>query len=425
MKYEDLTEPEKYKYTTIQSCIQGDLTNEEAAELLNLKKRQVQRMKREVEANGIQGIRHGLKDKVSNNRLPIKIENQVVKFLKQKKHRDFGPTFAGEKLAETKNISLGADTVRAVMIRNDLWKSNKERTKAIYRHYREPMAKYGELIQFDGSYHDWNEDGQEECLLLAIDDATSGIPHAIFADNEGVSAVFHFFWHYVEQFGRPVALYLDKFSTYKVNHKSAEDNHELMTQFERAMKELDIKIISAHSPQAKGRVERSFGTHQDRLVKGLRLSATTTRTDMNHFLQETYLPKHNEQFARPPKVRGDAHRSLTKEQRDRLPAIFAKQYNRLVRNDFTVQWQNQWFQLSEVQKITVFRKDTILIEERLDGTIHLRKKGIYLDFTKLTTRPKANRRTKQTALTGEPYKPAKDHPWRRQKFGKSKFFSTD
>ncbi|HMO77808.1 MAG TPA: ISNCY family transposase [Candidatus Paceibacterota bacterium] len=425
MKYEDLTEPEKYKYTTIQSCIQGDLTNEEAAELLNIKKRQVQRMKREVEANGIQGIRHGLKDKVSNNRLPTKTEKQIVNFLNQKKHRDFGPTFAGEQLAEIKNIALGADTIRAIMIRNNLWKPKPERTKAVYRHCREPMAKYGELIQFDGSYHDWNEDGQEECLLLAIDDATSSIPHAAFADNEGVNAVFRFFWDYVEQFGRPVALYLDKFSTYKVNHKNAEDNHELMTQFERAMKELDIKIINAHSPQAKGRVERSFGTHQDRLVKGLRLSAMTTRTDMNHFLQETYLPKHNEQFARPPKVRGDAHRPLTKEQRDRLPAIFAKHYNRLVRNDFTVQWQNQWFQLSEIQKITVFRKDTILIEERLDGTIHLRKKEIYLDFTKLTARPKANRRTKQTALTREPHRPAKDHPWRRQKFGKTKFSSTD
>lgn len=203
------------------------------------------------------------------------------------------------------------------------------------------MAQYGELIQFDGSYHDWNEDGEEECLLAAIDDATSVLPYAVLEDNEGVVAVFRFWWHYVVNIGRPVAIYLDKFSTYKVNHQHAEDNHELMTQFTRAMKELDIKIINAHSPQAKGRVERSFGTHQDRLVKEFRLAGTKTRSDMNTFLHATYLPKHNEQFARPPKQPGDAHRPLTNTQKDRLPSIFSKHYTRVVRNDFTVQWNNR------------------------------------------------------------------------------------
>ena len=231
----------------------GDITNDEAAQRLGLKKRQIQRLKRTVETDGIEGIRHHLKDTVSNHKLQSTTETQVVQFLNEKKHRDFGPTFAQEKLMEVKNISLGVDTVRAVMIRNDLWKPKKERTKSVYRHCREPMAQYGQLIQFDGSYHDWNEDGHEECLLLAIDDATSSIPQAVFEDNEGVTAVFRFWWHYVECIGRPIALYLDKFSTYKINHKNAEDNHELMTQFERAMRELDIKpFVLTHHRQKVG-----------------------------------------------------------------------------------------------------------------------------------------------------------------------------
>ena len=413
MLYEHLSDTEKYKYTTISSCIQGDITNDEAARRLGIKKRQVQRLKRSVETNGIEGIRHSLKDKVSNNRLSIKTEKQIIQFLNQKSHRDFGPTFIQEKLMEVKSISLGVDTVRAVMIRNDLWKPKKERTKSVYRHCREPMAQYGELIQFDGSYHDWNEDGHEECLLLAIDDATSSIPLAVFEDNEGVTAVFRFWWHYVEHIGRPIAIYLDKFSTYKINHKNAEDNHELMTQFERAMRELDIKLICAHSPQAKGRVERSFGTHQDRLVKELRLNITTTRDAMNTFLKTTYLNKHNELFARQPKTAGDAHRPLTQSQKDRLPAIFSRHYTRIVHNDFTVQWNNRWFQLIETQPTTIYRKDDILIEEHLDGTIHLRKKDSYLNFTELSNRPKPSRRTKQTALTRQSHKPAANHPWRK------------
>jgi len=413
MKYEELNEEEKYKYTTIQSCIQRDITNEEASRRLGLQKRQVQNLKRAVEENGIDGIRHGLKYRTSNHKIKPTIEQKVVTFLKQKRHQDFGPTFAQEQLAKSQQVTVGVDTVRAIMIRNNLWKPKKERTKVVYRHCREPMAQYGELIQFDGSYHDWNEDGHEECLLLAIDDATSSITHAVFEDNEGVDAVFRFWWHYVENIGRPVAIYLDKFSTYKVNHKSAEDNHSLMTQFERAMKELDIKIINAHSPQAKGRVERSFGTHQDRLVKEFRLANQKTCSDMNNFLRTTYLPKHNERFARPPKIGGNAHRPLTNIQKDRLMSIFSKQHFRVVRNDFTVQWNNRWFQLEETQPTTVYRQDNILIEERLDGTIHLRKEDVYLGYTELLKRPDPNRRTKQTALTRVPRKPSPDHPWRR------------
>jgi hypothetical protein len=413
MKYEELNEAEKYKYTTIQSCIQRDITNEEASRRLGLQKRQVQNLKRSVEKHGIDGIRHGLKDKTSNHKIRTTIEQTVVTFLKQKRHQDFGPTFAQEQLAKSQQVTVGVDTVRAIMIRNNLWKPKKERTKAVYRHCREPMAQYGELVQFDGSYHDWNEDGHEECLLLAIDDATSSIIHAVFEANEGVDAVFRFWWHYVDNIGRPMAIYLDKFSTYKVNHKSAEDNHSLMTQFERAMKELDIKIINAHSPQAKGRVERSFGTHQDRLVKEFRLAEQKTHSEMNNFLQTTYLPKHNEQFARSPKIGGDSHRPLTNIQKDRLMSIFSKQHFRIVRNDFTVQWNNRWFQLEETQPTTVYRQDNILIEERLDGTIHLRKGDVYLHYAELSKRPKPNRRTKQTALTRVPHKPSPDHPWRR------------
>jgi hypothetical protein len=279
------------------------------------------------------------------------------------------------------------------------------------------MSRYGELIQYDGCYHDWNEDGEEECLLSAVDDATSTVTKMVFADHEGIVPTFRFWWSYLEHYGRPVAIYLDKFSTYKVNHKQAEDNHELLSQFERAMEELNIRLIHAHSPEAKGRVERGFRTHQDRLVKELRLAKQKTVTDMNHFLETVYLPKHNSTFGREPNNPEDAHRPLTDALNKKLPSIFSKQYRRVVKRDFTIQWDGRWFQLLNGQSTTVYKGDEVIIEERLDDAIHIRhtrSEDAYLTYVEIPSRLKQVRRPptvlerKSTA-----HKPAPNHPWRR------------
>ena len=408
-----LAPEDRERYDTIRSCINGDLTNAEAAARLHLKIRQVQKLKLAVKTTGEQGVIHGNRSRVPWNATGANTTKSIVVFLKKKNHRDFGPTFAMEQLEKQKDIALSRETVRSIMIKQELWKSRPRTGSAIHRAWRERKSMYGELVQFDGSYHRWFENTEKHCLLAAIDDAT-GTVSAVFEDNEGVHAVFRFWWRYVGTRGLPGAIYLDKFSTYKVNHESAVDNEELMTQFTRAMRELDVRVINANSPEAKGRVERLFGTLQDRLVKELRLDGSRDRETANRFLDSTYLPDHNKRFGVPAREKGNAHRPLTKEQRKRLPSIFSVQSKRVVTNDFTIQFKSRWYQLSAQQPIAVYRADIVTIEERLDGTTHMRLRDTYLSFTLINkleraTRPRVTALTKQTLQ----WKPPADHPWRR------------
>ena len=221
----------------------------------------------------------------------------------------------------------------------------------------------------------------------------------------------------MEAYGRPVAIYLDKFSTYKVNHKNAVDNPEFMTQFERAMKELDVRVICANSPQAKGRIERSFGTLQDRMVKEMRLADIKTRNAGNKYIREHYMPDHNKRFSVPAKSTIDAHRPLSDDLRNRLSSIFSIQSKRKVNNDYTIQFKNKWFQLEATQDIAVYKRDEVIVEERLDSTLHVRMKNVYLKYHELPERPKPLN-VPVVALTKQKpdWKPPLNHPWRRNNF---------
>lgn len=411
-----LTDREQERFDVIRSCIDGDITNKEATVRLGLKRRQVQMLKRAVEKNGIKGVIHGSKGQAPPNATQDVIIEEVEEFFEQKKHQDFGPTFAQEKLADL-GIVMNRETLRLMMIKKKIWKPHLRRGPAIIREWRERKECFGELVQFDGSYHDWFENGDEECLLAVIDDATGRIIEAVFEDNEGVHAVFRFWLAYVEAYGRPRAIYLDKFSTYKVNHKNAVDNKEFITQFERAMAELDIKVICANSPEAKGRVERLFGTLQDRMVKEMRLVDIKIREHANQFVREKYLPDHNRRFSVPARNANDMHRPLSSEMRSKLSSIFSLQSRRKVGNDYTVQFKSQWLQLEAQQKTVVYKRDTVIIEERLDETIHIRLKKIYLTYRMLPTRPKPTDVPLIALTTRKPTrKPPKDHPWRKFNF---------
>lgn len=411
-----LTEEEQDRYDIIKSCIDGDITNKEAGIRLGLKIRQVQMVKRAVEKDGVKGVIHKLKGRISNNTTVDVIEDEVTTFFKQKKHMDFGPTFAQEKLAGL-GIVMNTETLRLIMIRKNIWKPQPRRGPQVVREWRERKDMFGELVQFDGSYHDWFENGREECLLAAIDDATGKIVKALFENNEGVHAVFRFWWAYVEVYGRPVAIYLDKFSTYKVNHKNAVDNTEFITQFQRAMNELGIRVICANSPEAKGRVERLFGTLQDRMVKEMRLVDIKTDDKANVFICEKYIPDHNKKFSVLAKNTNDAHRPLTNELIARLSSIFSIQSKRKVNNDYTVQFKTKWYQLEAQQKTTVYKRDEVIVEERLDNTIHIRLKDIYLEYRILPERPKPTY-VPVVALTSQKptRKPSMNHPWRKFNF---------
>jgi hypothetical protein len=227
-----------------------------------------------------------------------------------------------------------------------------------------------------------------------------------------VIAVFLFWLEYFIKNGLPISVYLDKFSTYKINHPSAVDNKDLITQFQRAMNQVGVKLISAHSPEAKGRVERIFETLQDRLVKELRLAGISTIAEANEFLK-TYIPKFNEQFAVVPKNKADLHRKVNKELKTKLPQIFSVQSQRRVNNDYTILFKNKFLQLAEVQPVTVFKKDTVTVEEHLNGEIKISCKDHYLNYLVLPERPKKVINVPVAAITSHSsgYIPPKNHPW--------------
>ena len=317
---------------------------------------------------------------------------------------------------EIDKINLGVTTIRKLMIKKEFWKPKARKQNQQHREWRERKECYGEMEQFDGSYHKWFEErGEEVCLLASIDDATGKLTKLKFGTSESIVEVFDFWKDYITVHGKPISIYLDKYSTYKINHKNAKDNSEMMTQFQRAVQDLDINLITAHSPQAKGRVERLFETLQDRLVKELRLNNISDIETANRFLEKTYIPDFNKKFSVVPTKDTDLHKPLTKHNQENLDKIFSIQSKRLVKNDFTIQFKNIWSQLDEIQPTTIYRKDEVLVEERLNGSIHLSKKDKYLNFKKLPARPEKIKAV-LAAITPRkaPYVPSANNPWKRQ-----------
>jgi transposase-like protein len=301
---------------------------------------------------------------------------------------DYGPTFASEKLATSHRLKRDPKTIRQIMIEQKLWQPKKKKNGSEYRAWRQRKANYGEMVQFDGSYEHWFENRAPQCCLLAaIDDATGRIIRAKFNQHEGVFPVFDFWLEYLEKHGKPRSIYLDKFSTYKMNQRVALENHDLKTQFERATAQLQIETISAHSPQAKGRVERLFGTLQDRLIKELRLSNISTLAAANEFLAKVFIPQFNTKFSVKPLSETNLHGQLALTERKQLKSIFSRQTERTIQNDFTLSFKNQWYQLTKEQPATVCKKDKIIVEEHIDGCIQIRLRGKYLNYQLLPVRP--------------------------------------
>jgi len=416
-----LSNEEQQRLDITKAAIQRKITNGQAAKMLGISPRQIKRLKKAVKTEGDEAIIHKLKRRRSNHCIDSSIKENLLKKIKDTYH-DFKPGFATEKLQEQYGIDVTSQTIRVWMIEEGLWKRHKQQKTGEYRSWRPRKEYLGELQQFDGSYHHWFEnrllgkygESIEVCLLAAIDDATGKINRAEFAQNEGVHAVFTFWKAYVEEIGKPVGIYLDALSTYKINHKNAVDNKELMTQFERANRELSIQLITAHSPQAKGRVEKLFGTLQDRLVKEMRLACINTLHAGNKFLKEVFLPKFNNTFTVVPAKDGNVHKALSEIDKKNLNRIFSVQSRRRVNNDFTIQFKNNWYQLTELQPTTVRAKDRIIVEEWLDATIHFSLREKYLNYTILPERPKKIKQLPLILTTHKlNWKPPLNHPWRQ------------
>lgn len=374
-----------------------------------------------MQRSGASAVVHKLKGKLGNHHIDEQIKEKLIKNIRLK-YPDFKPKFATEKLQEEYQVDITSQTIRVWMSEDGLWKPHKQK-KPEYHVWRQRKEYFGELEQFDGSYHLWFErrlldelsNPVEVCLLAAIDDATGKITHAYFDFNEGVIPVFNFWMEYVLTTGKPLGIYLDKFSTYKINHKSAVDNSELMTQFQKAMKILGIEVINANSPQAKGRVERLFGTLQDRLVKELRLNNISSIIEANLFLKE-FIPKFNAKFSVVPAKEGDVHREITQKEKRSLKSIFSIKSTRRVNSDFTIQFKNHFYQLEEIQPTTIRPKEKVLVEEYLDGTIHFSFREHYLKCFILPEKPKKISR-QPVILTNHHlnWTPPPNHPWRQYK----------
>ena len=417
-----LSPDEQYKLGIVRSAISGKTTNCEAAKILNVSERHIKRLKASFRRYGEAAMVHRLKNRISNNSFPLTFKERVLSLVKEK-YPDFGPSFASEKLAEEDGLKINPETLRLWMIKEGFWKFHKKK-KTKYFSFRERKEYFGELIQFDGSYHRWFEDRLldgdgypvEVCLLAGIDDATGQVS-AKFDMNEGVFAVFGFWREYLKKNGKPLGIYLDKYSTYKINHKNALDNSDLLTQFEKVLKVLDINMITANSPQAKGRVERLFGTLQDRLVKELRLNGINTLESGNKFLEKVFIPKFNKQFSVIPVKKGNVHRSLQTKEIRSLNSIFSVKSIRRVNNDFTIQFKNRFYQLEKIQPTTIRPGQEVQIEEWLDKKIKFSFRGKYLKYFVLHKRPERVK-SMPLILTNHKtnWKPPLNHPWRKWKY---------
>ena len=400
----------------IHQVLQHTLTWPQAGAQLARSVRQIGRLCARVRTDGHQGILHRLRGRPSNHQLPAGRLARALALVKRH-YPDFGPTFAAEKLRERHRLVVSPWTLRQGMIRAGLWKPRRQ--PVTHRAWRPRRACVGELVQLDGSDHAWFETRAPRCvLLLYIDDATSRLLDGEFVAVEDTVTLLRTTQTYLKRYGRPVAFYVDKDSIYKVNRQASIEEQlqdaAPLTQFTRAMTELGIEVIAAHSPQAKGRVERSFDTHQDRLVKELRLAGIRDMVTANHFLRTRYFPAHNRHYAVEPANLTDAHRPLLPTHD--LDAILSVQTTRTVEHDFTVRLQNRFFQLGSDQPVRVRPKDTVLIEQRLDGTTHLRGQGRYLAFT-LIAKPAPRRvgvaaRAPSTQRPRRASRPPRTHPWK-------------
>ena len=389
-----------------QSAMDGHITQKTVAAMLGLSERQVRRLVKGVREKGDRGIIHASRGRPSNRRIPEETREQTIS-LYQRRYPDFGPTLATEKLLECDGIKISDETLRRWLIEAGFWK--KRRKRSGFRQWRPRRECFGQMVQMDGSHHDWLEGRGPKLVLMAyIDDATN-TTYGKFYDYEGTMPAMDSFREYVRKYGLPMSVYLDRHTTYKSPKKLTEWEEiagiEPLSQFERALKELGVEVIHALSPQAKGRIERLFGVLQDRLVKEMRLKGITTKEEANTFLKE-YLPRYNERFGVLPANEADAHVTLP-SQVD-LSRYLCIKTERTIRKDNTIALDGRLYQIEEQGG------KKVVVEERLDGSMLMISKGVSLKYKEITERPKKAVVTKtDLRVHNRPPKPAKDHPWNR------------
>jgi hypothetical protein len=376
---------------------EGKITVVEASESLHMSERQMYRVLARYRMWGEAGLVHRLRGTTSNRGYSKEVQKKVCRLYREQ-YSDYDPTLFGEKLEEYHAVSISRQTLTRWLFKESLWAG--KRKKRPHRKKRERRQAMGSLIQFDGSDHDWFEGrGPRCCLLVAIDDASSGVLLR-FSPEEDTANVFEFWKRYIHHYGIPAEVYTDGGRVYF----DPKDPHRL-TQFGRALAALGIHHIHAYSPQAKGRVERSNRTHQDRLLKALREQGISSIDEANRFLEKVYCDHHNHRFAHREGL-SDIHRPA--EEID-LDNIFCWEETRKVYNDYTITWHSQYIQLLRSKVPLPPPRSTVLVRQWLDGSLHISWNEHEVTFQMLTTR-----RPRHTTPIVHP---ASGHPWRSKWVG--------
>lgn len=426
-----LSQRERDRLKVLHEVEQKQLTQVAAAERLKLTDRQVRRVLRRLREHGDGAVVHGLRGRPSNRKLAAKFEEKVLQRVAQR-YADFGPTLAAEHLAQ-EGLAVSRETLRKWMTKASLWCPRRQRAKKIHV-WRERKASFGELVMQDSSPFRWLEERAPACQLIAvIDDATSRF-WARFTEHDSTEENLRTLRGWLQRYGRPLAQYTDKNSIFR-STRQADVGEQLQgeaarSQFGRALKELDIAWIAAHSPQAKGRIERLFETLQDRLVKEMRLAGIDNLAAANHFLETQFLPQWEERFTLAPRNPRNAHRRLGRDQR--LEEILSVRVVRRVANDHTVSWDGQRWGVPREEICAGLRGAQVQIERRLDGSHWLRFRNRYL---RLHHCPAPARRTVSPSGLRPPVLTAKqlsrahksappNHPWRTFQYGRKPDIST-
>lgn len=359
------------------------ITQKQAAEELGVTERHVRRLVRKLRQKGDRAVIHALRGRTSNRKLPDEMEQRAVTILSDPVYRGFGPTLASEYLHKLHQIAVSKETLRQWMKKAGLWRAGHRRVVEVHE-WRPRRSRWGELVQWDTSDHDWLEGRGERIYLIAmIDDATSRL-FARFVRHDCSEENRRLLWAYLERFGRPLAFYTDKAGMFQVavktkrqQQREGRDRPQMPpTQIERALRELNVVWIPAHSPQAKGRIERQFLTAQDRLVKGLRVAGACTLDEANAYLENEYLAWWNQSLVVQPADPADAHRPLGKEHD--LAAILSHVEQRQVTNDYTVRYQGKVYQIDRRDIQVGMRKGWVRVQQRLDGSIAVQFQGRYV-----------------------------------------------
>jgi hypothetical protein len=391
----------------IRQTMEQKLTQVQAGTVLGLTTRHIRRLIERVEQAGDQGLAHRGRGKPSNRRIPDKVKAMMLKRYEQR-YGDFGPTLAAEKLTERHGLTLSDETLRRWLRARGV--EHFTRRKRPHRVWRERRAHVGELLQLDGSHHDWLEGrGPHGVLMAYIDDANSRV-FARFYEYEGTIPAMDSFQRYVTRYGIPLAVYADKHTTYQSPAPPTVEEQlagvKPTSQFGRALGELGVELIAAHSPQAKGRVERLFKTVQDRLVKELRLAGIATIEGANRFLEE-WLPIYNRRFAVQPAQAADLHRPQPAG--GDLNRILCIKTTRCLRRDWTVAHHGRLYQIHDTLRAT-----HVLVEEQVDGMMRITHQGQTLGFHAITSRPMKAVEAKKVPRPRRPVTPRPDHPWRKR-----------